>query len=104
MTISIGKNRNSNDSPTIGAGVALNSSTSTALVTTTDEHSMLIFTNDGNQDAFIKMQAASVDNDQKGFIIHKGTTATLVLENVSYAGEISAITKAGATTIYTTVM
>ena len=100
----IGKNRNVNASPVLGSGVALNSSTSTALLTTTLQDSMLIFTNDGNQDAFVKLQAASVDNDKKGFIIYKGTTATLVLEHVAYPGEVSAITKNGSTTMYTTVL
>ena len=100
----IGKNRNSNDLAVLGSGITMNSATSTALITIVKTDSMLIMTNDGNQDAFIKLQAASVDDTKKGFIIYRGTTATLDLEAITYVGEISGITKNGNTTIYTTVL
>lgn len=104
MTINLGKRRNTNDSPIVATGVVLNSNTSTDIVTLTDRHSMLIMTNSGNQDAWIKLQSASVDNDVKGFVVFKGTTTELVLENVAYPGDVSGITGMGSTTINVTVI
>ena len=99
----LGKNRNSNDTAVLGAGIPMNAATSTTIVTLVRTDSMMIMTNDGNQDLFVKLQAASVDNDKKGFILFKGTTSTLDLEAVTFVGEVSGITKNGLTTIYTTV-
>ena len=104
MTQRVGKSTNFNDSPIINAGVTINASTSTALLTLTQQDSLLILTNDGNQDAWVKMQAASVDNNKRGFLLYKGTTTELVLDFVRTNVEVSAIARNGNTDIYTTVM
>jgi len=106
MTQMIGKNENVNAaSAVLGGGISAGTGTSVALVTLTKEDSILILTNDSNQDAWIKMQAASVDNDQKGFILYKGTTTELNLDaSTRYVGEISIIAANGNTKVHTTVM
>ena len=106
MTRMTGKNININEaSAVLGSGVEAGTGTSIALVTLTKDDSLLILTNDSNQDAWIKMQAESVDNDQKGFILEKGTTTELNLEATTrYVGEISIIAANGNTKVHTTVM
>jgi len=59
-------------------------------------------TNDGNQDVWIKFQAASVDNDKKGFILYKGSAADILLAPNMYVGEISGIAANGNSTIHIT--
>lgn len=100
MTIRIGTNTNTNDTANLPDVIAVGSVTSTTLITTTNQTITVILTNDGNQDAFIKFQAASVDNDERGFILYKGTASTVILHPNIYVGEISAIAKNGNTTIY----
>jgi len=104
MTIFVGKAYNFNDSPTITAPVSVDGVTAIALVTLAKEHSILIMTNDGNQDAFIRMYSAATGNNKEGFILYKGTTTELVLDYVRTDIEVSAIARNGTTTIYTTVM
>lgn len=104
MTIKLGRVLSSNDSPILDTGTALNNTTAVAMLTTDPKHSTLIMTNDGNQDAWIRLKAASVDNTKHGFILYKGTTTTLDLSRVNYLGEISGIAKNGNTTVYTTVL
>lgn len=103
MATLYGGNKNLNNTAIIDAGVSCNSATSTTLVTTSADTIRVIMTNSGNQDAFIKLQAASVDNLKKGFILYKNSTADILLSPNMYTGEISAITKANITKIYTTV-
>jgi len=100
MTTRIGSNFNTNDVATMPDMIAVGSVTSTTLLTTTEQTISVILTNDGNQDAFIKFQAASVDNDDRGFILYKGTASTVILSPNLYVGEISAIAKLGSTEIY----
>ena len=105
MTRMTGKNINTNDSPVLGAGISAGTGTSVALVTLTKEDSLLILTNDSNQDAWIKLQPAATDNDQKGFILYKGTTTELNLDSSTrLVTEISIIAANGNTKVHTTVM
>lgn len=86
----------------ISQGVLLNSSTPSHLVTTTEETIRVIMTNRGNQDAWIKFQGVSVDNDKKGVILYKGTSTDVIVAPAVYAGDICAMTEAGSTTIFVT--
>lgn len=106
MAQMIGKNENINDaSAVLGSGIPATASTSVTLLTLTKDDSILILTNDSNQDAWIKMQAASVDNDKKGFLLYKGTTTELNLDaSTRFVGEISIIAANGNTTVHTTVL
>ena len=103
-SVILGKSRNVNTAPVVLAGVAVNNSTSTTLVILTKFDSLMVMTNDGNQDVWVKLQAASVDDDKKGFIVYKGTTTELDLEKINYPGEVSAITANGNSTMYLTVL
>ena len=104
MTSMIGDNTNTNDTAVMQAGITVGASTSVTLVTTViNETVRVVFSNDGNQDVFIKLQAASVDNDKKGFILHKGTASDIMTLPNMYIGEVSAIARNGTTTIFTTV-
>ena len=100
MATRIGGNTNTNDTAFMPDAIGVDAITSTILTTTTKQTITLILTNDGNQDAFIKFQAASVDNDKRGFILYKGTASTVILSPNIYVGEISAIARNGNTTIY----
>ena len=106
MTRMTGKNININEaSAVLGSGVEAGTGTSIALVTLTKDDSLLILTNDSNQDAWIKMQAAVVDNEKKGFILYKGTTTELNLDaSTRFVGEISIIAANGNTKVHTTVL
>ncbi len=105
MTQMIGKNTNINTAAVIGAGVTATASTSSTLVTLTKDDSILILTNDSNQDAWVKMQAASVDNVKKGFLLYKGTTTELNLDaSTRFVGEVSIIAANGNTKVHTTVL
>ena len=100
MAVMIGQNINTNDSASMPSGIAVNSSTSTTLITTTDKTMRVSMTNDGNQDVFLKFQAASLDNNKQSIILHKGTSTDVVLAPNIFVGEISAIARAGNTTIF----
>ena len=106
MAQMIGKNENINDaSAVLGSGVQAGTGTSIALVTLTKDDSLLILTNNSNQDAWIKMQAAAVDNVKKGFLLYKGTTTELNLDaSTRFVGEISIIADNGNTEVHTTVL
>jgi len=73
--------------------VTLNASTSTTVFADNEARTIVIFTSDGNQDIWIKEQAASVDNLKEGILISAGERWTTPVDNV-YVGEISAIAAA----------
>jgi len=99
MTITIGQNENTNDEASMPAGIPINSSTATALITTTKDTIRVSMTNDGNQDVFLKFQSASIDNNKRSIILHKGTSADVMLAPNIFIGEISGIARAGNSTI-----
>jgi len=94
MALMIGKNRNINDAATI-AVYTLNATTSTIIKTAGESFIYFQVTNISNRDVYIKLQAASVDNDAKGILILSGGGSwEMQMDNI-YTGEISAITAAG---------
>lgn len=103
MAAIVGSNINSSDTAVLSSGIALNATTSTTILAAGDDREIrIILTNDGSKDAFIKLQAASVDNDKKGFILYKNTTTDLSDALTNFTGEISGITDTGSTTIFVT--
>jgi len=100
MANRVGGNTNFNDTATMPDVISVDAVTSTTLLTTTEQTIAVVLTNDGNQDAFIKFQAASTDNDQRSFILYKGTASTVMSQPNVYVGEISAIARNGTTEIY----
>lgn len=96
----IGQNVNVNDEAFMSLGIAVGV-TSVPIATTHKETLRLTVTNAGNKDVFIKLQAASVDDDLKGFLLYKGTAADIILAPNVYVGEVSAIALLGTTTIFT---
>jgi len=101
MTLLRGSNRNTNDTATISAAVALNSSTSTTIVSASADRIMVIIYNNGPSDVWLKLQAASVDDLKKGIRLPTRAVYEMPTDNV-YTGEISAIALANSPDIYVT--
>jgi len=97
----IGKNSNTNDTATLSSGISVGGTTSTIILATqaaSDQPRIkVIVTNDSNFDVWIKLQAASVDNDKKGFLVYRNSTVTIMEDSDIYTGEISAINNIAAT-------
>ena len=101
MTQTIRRNRNENDTAVIGSAIALNASTSTTIITTNTSRTYFIFNNPSNKDVWLKLQAASVDDDKKGIFIEKGGFWIMPCDTI-YNGEISAIADIDAPNVYYT--
>jgi len=106
MVATIGKNISKNDEAVLSSGIAINATTSTLILAAqaagVADRILVIVYNEGPRDAWIKFQAASVDNFKKGFIIPKNTSLTILENDDIYTGEISAITSTGTATLYLT--
>ena len=113
MTIMIGRTSNKNDTATLSDAININATTSTKIADANDKRTCItICLECGTGDAciYIKLQAASIDNDKKGIILFRvlsedGSTATLTWEMKAdniYTGEISAIAEAGTHNLYVT--
>jgi len=102
MAKNIGRNSNVNDTAVLSSGITLNATTSTTILAADITRIKVIVHNDGNNDVWIKFQAASVDNDKKGFIITRRTTRDIMDGNDIYTGEISAIAVTDSPTVYVT--
>ena len=106
MAKNIGKNSNTNDTATLSAAILVDGITSTKILDALvgpQPRIKVIVTNNSNFDVWIKLQAASVDNDKKGFLLFKNTTSTIMEDGDTYIGEISAICDIAATAnIYVT--
>jgi len=89
MAKTIGRNTNVNDTATIDT-VTLNSSTSVKVADALADRIYVSVSNEGPGTAFIKLQAASVDNTKKGEVLENGETWWMPTDNM-YTGEISAI-------------
>ncbi len=72
------------------AEIELNSSTSTSIVAANEERVYFSFSNPSNQDVWLKLQAASVDDEKKGIWVPNGETWRMPTFAV-YVGDISAI-------------
>jgi len=96
----VGRTTNKTDTATVGAGIALNASTSTTALSLNKDRTYIALTVDGG-DVWIKLQAASADNLKKGTRLCDGQTYELPPDNI-YTGEISAIAVSGTPDIYPT--
>lgn len=97
----IGRNINVTDTAFLSESITLNSSTSTTIqaINTTRMH--IIIFNSSNSPVWIKLQAASVDNDKKGFQLLAKGSWSMPVDNI-YTGEISAIAANNNADIYVT--
>lgn len=106
MTVQIGKNRNSNDDVTVLDPKTLNSSTTITILGADPDRNWIYITNGFSDKAcWIKLQAASVDNDKKGIFLNekeKGITHWESPSKLDVTGEISAIADSGNPQIYIT--
>jgi len=101
MAKTIRRMRNENDTADVSSTIVLNASTSTAISTSNTSRTYFIFNNPSNQDVWLKLQAASVDNDKKGIFVNRGGFWEMPTDNI-YNGEISAIAVVSTPDVYYT--
>ena len=106
MALLTGRNRNTNDVATVSAGITLNSVTSTVISAANPNRLALEVNNNfSTQAAWVKLQAATTDNDKKGIFLNKKNSGessySMIPDNV-YTGEVSAIADSGTPTVYVT--
>ncbi|MEE8207794.1 MAG: hypothetical protein V3T88_02375 [Nitrosomonadaceae bacterium] len=106
MTIRIDRNKNTNDTATMSNAITLNGTTTITIATANpDRNYILIHNNSAATACWVKLQAASVDDDKKGIFIDKSVPTPaeweMPVDNI-YTGEISAISDSGAVDIYVT--
>ena len=97
----IGRNINTHDTAVLSAAIALNSSTSTTVQASNDDRLFFSFSNADNRDVWLKLQAATTDNDMKGIFVPRNGYWEMPTDN-TYTGEISAIAVSGTPDVYTT--
>ena len=106
MTLLTGRNANVNDTATVADGITLNATTSTVIAAANADRIFFHVDNNFSDKAvWIKLQAASVDNDDKGIFLNekeKGVTHWEMPPDNIYTGEISAIADDGNPTVYVT--
>jgi hypothetical protein len=90
MVQSTGRNANKNDTATMSDAIVINKTTSTTLSVANADRTYLLICNTSSKKVWVKLQAASVDNDKKGIFLKKETFWEMVTDNV-YTGEVSAI-------------
>lgn len=91
----IEKNTNTNDATVLSSAITLNGTTSTTILAVNIRRIEVIFSNPSNKMVWIKEQAASVDDDKKGWALWPRTTDKTTPDNL-YTGEYSAILDSGA--------
>lgn len=102
MTLRIGRNININDTATVSSAISTNTSTSVVVaVANPDRIFFCVNHADASQDVFIKLQAASVDNDKKGIHLGRSESFMMPTDNM-YLGEISAIAENGSPDVFFT--
>lgn len=81
------------------AAIAVDSTTSSTLITALSDIDPIRFfvdvTNYANKGLWVKLQAASVDDDKKGIYIEPGEHKRIMRAPIEYHGEISAIRQSG---------
>ncbi len=99
-------NSSSTDTATVQAGITLNDSTSVMVIAANPSRRGLhVNCNFPDKASWVKLQAASVDNDKKGIFLNekeKGVTHWDMPSDRIYTGEISAIADSGTPVIYVT--
>jgi len=102
MTIMTGRNVNSNDTAELSDAIATNTSTAVTVTLANDNRLFFCVNNDDtNQGVWIKLQAASVDDDKKGIFIPKKSFWQMPVDNI-YIGEISAVADNGTPDVFYT--
>ncbi len=101
-----GRSKNTNDTAVVVAGITLNSSTTVVIAAANPDRLFFhVHSNFPEKACWIKLQAASVDNVQKGIFLNekeKGETSWEMPPDNVYTGEISAIADDGAPMVYVT--
>lgn len=90
---------------TISGSIALNSSTSVKVADVNPDRIMLTFSNPNNQSVWLKLQAASIDDDKKGILVCGNTVFKMPFNTDNtgtYIGEVSAIADSGTPGVYVT--
>ena len=101
MAKEIGRNTNTTDESTLSDAIACNATTSTTIQAANEDRIFFAASNPGNKDGWIKLQAASVDNDKKGIFLPRNGYWEMPTDNF-YTGEISFIAVSGTPDINTT--
>ena len=101
MTKRIWRTTNVNDTAVLSSAISLNSTTSTTILSANSMRIFVNISNESAQDVWIKLQAASVDNNKKWIMIFKWTNWQMPTDNI-YTGEISAIWAFDSPDIYVT--
>lgn len=107
------RNRNTNTAATLSDAITLNATTAVKIADVNKNRiffSVSLAPGLTTRNVFIKLQAASVGDNQKGIILYRDFTANdnaflptwgMPTDNI-YTGEISAITQSGAQDVYVT--
>ena len=104
-TLSITLSPANADDALLPDAITLNETTSTILsLADSDRIYVHVCNNDSQKEVWIKLQAASVDNDKKGFFLATKGNADghFVLDSAIYRGEISAIADSGTPNVNVT--
>ena len=104
--MTIGRNRNVNETAVLSGPITINSSTSTVVVVANTNRIFLHISNNDNAIGFwLKLQAASVDDEMNGIFISSKVGSIpfweMPADNI-YTGEISAIAESGTFDIFVT--
>jgi len=102
MTKTIGRTSNVNDTANLPASFSVTTVTSVKISDADTSRIFFCVNNNNSSDAiWIKLQAASVDNDKKGIFVAKQTSWIMPVDNV-YTGEISCIADNTTTDVFIT--
>ena len=109
MTQIIGRNRNTNDTDAISDAITLNSLVSVKIAGANPNRTFIRIDSALSVRAcWIKLQAASVDNDKKGILLNSQNPNSnqqiaweMAFDNI-YTGEICAIAESGAPSVHVT--
>lgn len=102
MTLMKGRNINSNDSATMSGAITVSVTTSTVIaVANVDRIFFCVNNNDAVRGMWLKLQAASVDNDAKGIWLPPGGAWMMPSDNI-YTGEVCGLADVVAIDAYYT--
>ena len=97
----IGANLNITDVATLSSAISLNTSTSVLVQASNIDRIYFSISSPDSHAIWLKLQAASVDNDKKGIYIPKNGFWEMQPDD-KYTGEICAIADTGTPSVYTT--
>ena len=100
--LNISRLKNVNDTAIMSDAISLNNSTSVKLADINEDRMFITIHNKHNTArVWLKLQAASIDDDKKGIIISPDDGWTMPVDNI-YIGEISAIAASDSPDVYVT--